>query len=280
MKTLDYLLTTHVYFRRIFILISLLLIGWLDLATGFEYSITVFYLMPVSIAAWYEPTRIALSAVILSGLIWLYSDFHTGHIYSSPIIPYWNAGVRVISFAIVAFLLIRVKTVLAEMTCMAMKDSLTGLNNFRSFEIQYEIAYRQRSKEQQSAICVIDLDGFKQVNDRLGHSQGDEVLIRFARVLQKSVSSADIVARMGGDEFVVLLNDTNQQAVDTYEGHLRQLFSRTEMKRDFGVDFSMGISLFYELPHKPDDAKHHADGLMYQSKDLGKATTTVKSVEV
>ena len=280
MKTLDYLLTTHVYFRRIFILISLLLTGWLDLATGFEYSITVFYLIPVSIAAWYEPTGIALGAVILSGLIWLYSDFRTGHIYSSPIIPYWNAGVRLISFAIVAFLLIRVKTVIAEMTCMAMKDSLTGLNNFRSFEIQYEIAYRQRSKQQQSAICVIDLDGFKQVNDRLGHSQGDKVLIRFARLLQKSVSSADIVARMGGDEFVVLLNDTNQQAVEAYEVHLRQLFAKTEMKRDFGVDFSMGISLFYELPDKPDDAKHHADGLMYQSKELGKATTTVKSVEI
>mgnify|MGYP007039734243 FL=1 len=52
------------------------------------------------------------------------------------------------------------------------------------------------------------------------------------------------------------------------------------MKRDFGVDFSMGISLFYELPDKPDDSKHHAYGLMYQSKDLGKATTTVKSVEL
>ena len=277
MKILDHFFMMHVYFRRFFIFFSLLLTGWLDLVTGFEYSITVFYLVPVSVAAWYETPRIALATIILAGLTWLYSDFKTGHIYSSPIIPWWNAGVRLISFAVVAFLLIRVKTVLEEMTRMAMKDSLTGLNNSRAFQLQYQTLQRNR-KAQQSAICIIDLDGFKQVNDRLGHSRGDDVLIHFAQILQQSVSRSDIVARMGGDEFVVLLSDTSAVAIAQYEQTLRQLFAQTDMKQNYGVDFSMGVSLFCELPTSLDAAKHHADRLMYQSKDQGKSKTTVGMV--
>ena len=81
---------------------------------------------------------------------------------------------------------------------------------------------------------------------------------------------------MGGDEFIVLLQNTTTEDVQSYEQILRHLFYLTAIKQDYGVDFSMGISLFSELPSNLDDAKHTVDRLMYQSKDRGKSQTTIQ----
>ena len=69
---------------------------------------------------------------------------------------------------------------------------------------------------QTGSACMIDLDGFKAVNDQLGHSAGDDVLVKFAQVLKQSSRSSDILARMGGDEFVVILLDTDQAGAEEY----------------------------------------------------------------
>ena len=162
------------------------------------------------------------------------------------------------------------------MTLMAMRDSLTSLNNTRAFNVEYQtLKKRQPKKDQTLAIGIIDLDVFKSVNDTYGHSKGDDVLVEFAQVLKESVRMNDVVARMGGDEFVVILQDTNSQGIEEYAKRLRNQFLLSGLKQRYGVDFSMGIRIYTELPENLDEATRQADQLMYQSKARGKSQTTI-----
>ena len=276
LRKLEKVLSTHTFIRRGIIFFSLVLLGWIDLNTGFEYAFSVFYLVPVSIAAWYDTVRSSIITILVSVLTWLYADFGAGHYYSSFFVPFWNGCVRFGFFGIVAMLLIKVRRNLATLTTMAMQDTLTGLNNLRAFNFEYQLLHKiSLRKGMQFAVAMIDLDGFKAVNDQWGHSTGDEVLIQFAQILKQSSRSSDILARLGGDEFVIILIDTDAAGAEQYSNKLREIFLESGLKQKYGVDFSMGIRISNTLPENCDEATHQADQLMYQSKALGKSRTTI-----
>ncbi|MBI0394360.1 GGDEF domain-containing protein [Acinetobacter bereziniae] len=271
-----YLFMSSIVVRRTTLLFIIIVLGIIDLSTGYEYSFAVFYLIPVSIAAWYDHKYVVIITVILSGLTWLYADYSAGHEYTNSIIPFWNACVRLGFFSVVAILLRRIKMNLNEMTLMAMKDPLTLLNNTRAFNLAYQALKKRHSKTEQTfAVGLIDLDGFKTVNDICGHSKGDDVLVEFAQVLKSTTRHSDVVARMGGDEFIVILQDIDLNAIEDYEKRLRKSFLLSGLKQQFGIDFSMGIRTYDELPENIDEATHQADLLMYQSKVHGKSQTTI-----
>lgn len=274
---IDRIFSNNALSRRLILAVILAVLCWIDLATGYEYSFSVFYLIPISIAAWYDHKKFTILMIIASVMTWLYADFFSGHTYTNPLTPYWNATVRFAFFGIVAFLILRIRRDLVAMTTMAMKDNLTLLNNARAFKLEYQILKdRRSSKNNALGIGLIDLDGFKAVNDQLGHSVGDEVLVEFANVLKKSTRSSDIIARMGGDEFTVILMEMTEKTAQDYATRLRNEFKQSGLNEKYGVDFSMGISIFDKLPENLDDATHLADQLMYKSKKRGKATTTIQ----
>ncbi len=276
-QQIDKIFLNRVASRRFIMVVLLAIFCWIDLATGYEYSFSVFYLIPISIAAWYDNKKTSIVMIIASAATWLYADFGSGHQYQNSVIPYWNAFVRLVFFGIVAFLILKIRGNLVAMTLMAMKDNLTLLNNARAFKLEYEFLKGHRSLKKQSlAVGLIDLDGFKSVNDRLGHNIGDEVLVEFAHVLKRATRSSDIIARMGGDEFTVILVDMNEHSAQDYASRLRQEFEESGLRHQYGVDFSMGISIFEQLPENLDDATHHADQLMYRSKEMGKSTTIIQ----
>ena len=101
----------------------------------------------------------------------------------------------------------RLETAYDQIAQQALKDSLTGCWNRRYLEerLKEEVAHCRRASKPLSA-CIVDLDGFKQVNDRHGHAAGDDVLISVAEALMASVRANDVVSRLGGDEFVLLLS--------------------------------------------------------------------------
>lgn len=277
MTKLERILSGRAFTRRLIIILSILIMGWIDLATGYEYSFAVFYLIPVSIAAWYDTSKVTIFTILAAGCTWLYADFSSGHQYTQSFTPYWNAFVRLAFFSVVAILLFKVRGNLIEMTKMAMKDSLTALSNSRAFQMQYDDIRRKSHKSSQTfAVGVIDLDGFKKVNDSLGHTKGDDVLVEFAQVLKNSTRSSDVVARMGGDEFIIILKNTDAKGAEDYAMRLRKKFEESGLKAQCGVDFSMGISIFEHLPENLDDATHQADLLMYKAKELGKSQTTIQ----
>lgn len=277
-RTLERLFAHNPMIRRLLILLITAVLGMIDLATGYEYSFSVFYLLPVSIAAWYDQYKITVLTIMLSGMTWLIADIHAGHHYSNTFIPLWNAFVRLGFFSIVAFLLINVRKNWQEMKNLAMKDQLTSLDNSRAFDIEYRILRKLNFRKQTCfAVGIIDLDGFKSVNDTHGHHRGDEVLLQFSQVLKKACRSSDIIARLGGDEFAIILLDIDETQAYLCDDHLRTLFAESGLNQKYGVDFSMGLAILSELPENLEDATKTADQLMYQSKSLGKSQTTIQS---
>ena len=277
-RTLERLFAHNPMIRRLLILLITAVLGMIDLATGYEYSFSVFYLLPVSIAAWYDQYKITVLTIMLSGMTWLIADIHAGHPYSNTFIPFWNAFVRLGFFSIVAFLLINVRKNWQEMKNLAMKDQLTSLDNSRALDIEYRILRKLNFRKQSLfAVGIIDLDGFKAVNDTHGHHRGDEVLLQFSQILKKSCRSSDIVARLGGDEFAIILLDIDETQAYLCDDHLRTLFAESGLNQKYGVDFSMGLAILSELPENLEDATKTADQLMYQSKSLGKSQTTIQS---
>ena len=277
-RTLERLFAHNPMIRRLLILLITAVLGMIDLATGYEYSFSVFYLLPVSIAAWYDHAKVTVVTILLSAITWLFADINAGHLYSNPIIPFWNTIVRLGLFSIVAFLLINVRRNWQEMKNLAMKDQLTSLDNSRALDIEYRILRKLNFRKQSLfAVGIIDLDGFKAVNDTHGHHRGDEVLLQFSQILKKSCRSSDIVARLGGDEFAIILLDIDETQAYLCDDHLRTLFAESGLNQKYGVDFSMGLAILSELPENLEDATKTADQLMYQSKSLGKSQTTIQS---
>ncbi len=277
-RTLERLFAHNPAIRRLLIILITTVLGIIDLVTGYEYSFSVFYLLPVSIAAWYDHAKVTVVTILLSAITWLFADINAGHLYSNPIIPFWNTIVRLGLFSIVAFLLINVRRNWQEMKNLAMKDQLTSLDNSRALDIEYRILRKLNFRKQSLfAVGIIDLDGFKAVNDTHGHHRGDEVLLQFSQILKKSCRSSDIVARLGGDEFAIILLDIDETQAYLCDDHLRTLFAESGLNQKYGVDFSMGLAILSELPENLEDATKTADQLMYQSKSLGKSQTTIQS---
>lgn len=158
---------------------------------------------------------------------------------------------------------------------IANHDTLTGLPNRHLLEdrLAQAIVRSQRS-QRLLAICFLDLDGFKQVNDTLGHEAGDEVLRVIASRLKKVVRAEDTVARIGGDEFILLLGELNDDL------SLRQLLDRILLdiaqpilinEIPASVTASIGITTYPRDQSDPDDLLAHADKAMYSAKNNGKS---------
>lgn len=157
---------------------------------------------------------------------------------------------------------------------LARSDGLTGLPNRRQFmdELERSIGRAGRAGSP-FALCFVDLDRFKGVNDTLGHHAGDEMLAAMARRLRAALRVSDLVARIGGDEFVVLVEDPAGD--DDLEQLARKLLATLGEPmmlagQEVQVTGSIGIARF---PQDGDDAAtllRHADTAMYQAKDAGK----------
>lgn len=153
-------------------------------------------------------------------------------------------------------------------------DNLTGLYNrqylIKRLKKDIELSKRNNLK---IALLFIDLDGFKLVNDTLGHLAGDIVLFHVAKILQKYRREEDIVARLGGDEFVVVFNGIESvQAIDNITQKLLLAISKPIPVENqmVTVTGSIGISIFPTDSKSVEQLVQHADTAMYSAKDLGK----------
>ncbi|OIJ20700.1 hypothetical protein BKP45_08635 [Anaerobacillus alkalidiazotrophicus] len=158
---------------------------------------------------------------------------------------------------------------------MAYYDNLTGLPN-RFLIKQYTQKSISRSKRQgkAGAVMFVDLDGFKEINDKWGHHAGDQVLKEVANRLQSSIREGDIAGRLSGDEFVIILDDSNNGTSSLVAKRLIQNFSQPIKSgtTEVIVTPSIGISLFPFDSEYVDDLIYKADEAMYIAKKKGKNT--------
>ena len=164
--------------------------------------------------------------------------------------------------------LTRNKALLEE---QANHDALTGLANRKLLKDRLLGAQLRAQRNQKSfALLVIDLDRFKQVNDRFGHIAGDEVLIQVARRLQAHLREVDTVARIGGDEFVVVLESVrSRDAIQILQGHLLADVARPILVREqqeVSIGMSIGMAIYPEDTTDIESLFHIADRQMYAVK--------------
>jgi diguanylate cyclase (GGDEF)-like protein/PAS domain S-box-containing protein len=168
-----------------------------------------------------------------------------------------------------------------EVRRLAFFDPLTGLPNRTQFETQVRAAVtRARRRSRHVALLFVDLDNFKLVNDSLGHGAGDRLLRRIAGRLRGVEGDDGTLARHGGDEFLVLLPDLGEDAVEAARDVSEQVAVRLSEPfqvagAEFHVEASIGISLFPDDADGPETLMQHADVAMYDSKGRGRSASTV-----
>lgn len=261
---------TPIYLAIIsFLLVAIVAVP--DYLTGYELGFSIFYLLPVSVGSWYMRGQFWLLICIVSAVTWLGVDYTSGHPYSHPAIPFWNAGVRFGFFIVVALLLKRLRCVLELHASLAQRDDLTGIMNARAFRQKRGSAFELASRYGHPlALGYLDLDGFKGVNDKHGHSIGDQVLKAVAITLTARLRTSDIGARLGGDEFAVLLPETDLSGARTFFTGLHESLLDLAALNHWPVGFSVGVAVFHSPAASPDDAIRCADDLMYKVKNAGK----------
>ncbi len=168
----------------------------------------------------------------------------------------------------------RLKAHEAELAHIAQYDVLTGVPNRRLLGDRMKVALaRARRDKLTLAVCMLDLDGFKEVNDRHGHDVGDRLLIEIARRLQSLLREDDTLARLGGDEFVLLLSHLRhpEECHGVLERMLRGIAQpMTAGDTDLQVSASIGLTLYPQDDADPDTLLRHADQAMYSAKQAGK----------
>jgi diguanylate cyclase (GGDEF)-like protein len=249
------------------------LVGILDHLTGPELFVSIFYLIPIFLATWFTERWIGIMISIASALIWLLADFTSGHTYSHPAIPYWNMSVRLGTFLVITFLLSTLKYALEQEKELARTDPLTGIANRRYFIELANAEINRASRYKHSFTVVhIDLDNFKAVNDRFGHSVGDALLRLVASTIRNNIRATDIVARLGGDEFVILLPETGPEPAGVITEKIQKISLDLMRKNEWPVTLSLGVVTFIQPPSTVDEMLKISDGLMYAAKNHGKNT--------
>ena len=170
-----------------------------------------------------------------------------------------------------------------DLTFLAYHDKLTGLPNRQMFAELIELAVaRARRHELSVAVLYMDLDDFKLVNDTLGHAAGDKLLQQVAMRLREAIRDTDLVARQGGDEFLLLLGDLIPRGVSPLSNEPKLVAEAVAARvaeclqppfrvsnTDLYVTASIGISLFPESGDGPETLLTQADAVMYESKRSG-----------
>ena len=162
----------------------------------------------------------------------------------------------------------------AELETLAHHDPLTGLPNRLYLSVRLELALeRAKRRSTSGALLFLDLDHFKNINDSLGHYAGDELLMQAATRLRNCVRHEDTVARIGGDEFTLLLEDVNStsNAIRAAEKIIKAFDKPFELQgREFHITPSIGISMYPRDGETIDVLLRNADAAMYEAKGQGR----------
>jgi two-component system, cell cycle response regulator len=168
-----------------------------------------------------------------------------------------------------------------ELKVLATKDTLTGLFNRHSIlaHLEAELA-RSQHQRQALSVLLIDIDGFKQVNDVYGHAAGDVALQAVAQLIQNTIRRNDLAGRVGGEEFLVVLPETNQEGSLVIAERLRQTCEKTAIETDgqdnLRLTMSLGLASWPEASAAiANDLVKKADIALYQAKDNGRNCVAV-----
>jgi diguanylate cyclase (GGDEF)-like protein len=198
--------------------------------------------------------------------------------------PRWLnlSGVLFVVGGVVMMLRSRVENLIDSLNQMALTDPLTGLLNRRAFEVRiHEEAARSARQGAPLSMLALDIDHFKRVNDCFGHPTGDAALVSIGRVIEQTARQADVVARVGGEEFSVLLVDADLDAAATVAERIRDEVEATSHGDIGKLTISIGVaslSLDGEAPAVT--LQRDADRVLYVAKETGRNRVVSSGAEL
>ena len=152
----------------------------------------------------------------------------------------------------------------------ATHDEKTGLYNNKFFETIFEMEVEKAKRGQEKlSMIMTDIDFFKKINDTYGHMKADEFLKKLAEVMQKQVRGSDIVARFGGEEFIILLPETNLEKAKKFAARLKKAIHEDKVLSKYHVNVSGGITQYKNKEDKK-KFKERVDKALYQAKETGR----------
>jgi diguanylate cyclase (GGDEF)-like protein len=245
-----------------------------DVLTGPDVNFTLLYLGPIAFGAWLGSTRWGLA---LSALAAVASN--TADIYARQGAPLpggvlaWNLMVQLGVFLALVLLMTGLRDRLEVEQQMARTDPLTGLPNRRAFgEAAVLELERARRSRRPLSFAYLDCDGFKVINDALGHQEGDALLVVVAQTMRASTRAVDALARLGGDEFGLLMHETDAAAAVALMTRVRTNLLAAVERHGWSVGFSIGVATFVEAPNRLDDLLARGDDLMYEAKRVARGS--------
>lgn len=262
--------------RRGFVaVIALMLPPLLEMMTRPSVNFGLLYICGVALAVWSvgEMPGVILTALCaLAGAAAAHLRIAEYHLPIGPVSELWNGFARLISLELIAIVVSGLHGALALERWRAGYDALTGVLNKRAFEAAAASSIaRARANGRTLVLAYLDLDGFKGVNDRHGHSAGDRVLQSFAAAAAASIRSSDLFARIGGDEFVALLTVRSEHEGDQMAETLHARLSDVLARSGFAITCSMGALVAAgDQIDLQRGALELADMLMYEVKRSGK----------
>jgi diguanylate cyclase (GGDEF)-like protein len=251
-------------------LLGVVVIAVLDYATGPDISCSIFYLLPVALAAWYGGTPHGILLALGGSVAW-----HAVDMVENPTIPAaaaaWNGVVRFGTLVLVASLVSRLHAGVRRERRLARTDPLTGAANARTFyETAVTDAERARKAGRPLTLAYFDVDNFKQLNDHHGHAAGDEALIVVVRTVHNLLGTAGLLARLGGDEFALLLPGQGAEEAVALLGRVQAVLTEEARRRGWPVTLSIGAVTFLRPAWELDVMIRRVDALMYAAKRKGK----------
>ena len=251
--------------------VGILGVAKVDFASGVELRVYPLYYLPLSFAAWYVGRTGTVAAAVFCTVAWTGSNYLAGLRYSGPGIWMFNSAMHGFSFLAVGLLLAQLKVALQREKQLSRLDPLTSLMNGRAFQEEAaRILAAARRKKRPITVAYIDLDDFKKVNDTCGHHVGDDLLCAIAAAVRGCIRSSDVGARIGGDEFVVLLPETGPSEAGVALQRLRGRLVEAVAGSPHPVTATIGGVTFTTLPASVEVMVRVADARMYEAKAAGK----------
>ena len=249
-------------------LLALIPIVSADLKLGPYVSLSVLSLAPVFLVACFGGRLVAYTYGVIAGVCWFAADYQIFPRDTGPGVFIWAACSRVGAFVLMAEVSTYVRQLLKRQAKLARTDGLTGLANHRALR---ELAARLLANAQRYGAPIsaayIDCDNFKQINDADGHAAGDQVLKAVGGVLTNSTRPTDLAARVGGDEFVLIMPGTGGRFA---VARLQSELARAMEAIDRSVTFSIGAATFDTPPASVDELLARIDECQYRAKKSGK----------
>ena len=198
----------------------------------------------------------------------------------NPVAFLWGALVLLV-FVNIAMSGLAAGRLVMRIRALADMDHLTGCLNRRSLDLRLKIELSRNRRNSSGLACVFfDLDHFKQINDTHGHEVGDAALRHAARVIGLLLREVDVLGRYGGEEFIVLMPDTNLQGARDAANRMRLVLERTPLKIDgLEIELTASFGAAVVLPDENQDSfLARADAAMYEAKRLGRNRVEVNSL--